>query len=265
MITFDPRLVIGPVQVGALLSAGFYGCFVAQTFMYFKLFPKDPLTLKIIVTTVAAFQLGHFLCLIATLWTMTVTAYTHPSVLSTLPLGADVLILLSSFTCSTVQLFYSHRLWKLSDVPILFLISGTLCVVAQTVAFILVVHAFKMSSLEAFQNQQHVIILLASISRAAADIFTTLGIAVTLKKRSSGTVSMTTIVERLITWVLETCLLASLATFSIAVLLLTLRNNAWFGLYIINANVIANSLLAWFNRRYSPTHDEVVSSIQFAE
>jgi hypothetical protein len=49
MITFDPRLVIGPVQIGALLSAGFYGCFVAQTVMYFKLFPKDPLTLKIIV------------------------------------------------------------------------------------------------------------------------------------------------------------------------------------------------------------------------
>ncbi|KAG1876653.1 hypothetical protein DFJ58DRAFT_755559 [Suillus subalutaceus] len=265
MITFDPRLVIGPMQVGALLSAGFYGCFVAQTFMYFKLFPKDPPTLKIIVTTVAAFQLGHFLCLIVTLWTMTVTSYTHPSVLNTLPIAADILILLSSFTCSTVQLFYSHRLWKLSGFPILFIISGTLCVVAQTVAFILVIHAFLMSSLEAFQNQQHVIILLASTSRAAADIFTTLGIAGTLKKRSSGTVSMATIADRLIAWVLETCLVASLATFSIAILLLTLQNSVWFGLYIINANLIANSLLAWFNRRYSPVRDEVVSSIQFAE
>lgn len=264
MITFDPRLVIGPVQIGALLSAGFYGCFVAQTVMYFKLFPKDPLTLKIIVITIAALQLGHFLCLIVTLWTMTVTAYAHPSVLNTFPLGADVLILLSSFTCSIVQLFYSHRLWKLSDVPMLFLISGTLCVVAQTVAFVLVIHAFHMTSLEAFQNQQHIIILLASTSRASADIFTTLGIAGTLKKRSSGTVSVATIADRLIAWALETCLIASLATFSIAILLLTLHNNAWFGLYVINSNVIANSLLAWFNRRYSPAHDEVVSSIEFA-
>lgn len=223
MITFDPRLVIGPVQIGALLSAGFYGCFVAQTVMYFKLFPKDPLTLKIIVITIAygftfsascsdmcfrALQLGHFLCLIVTLWTMTVTAYAHPSVLNTFPLGADVLILLSSFTCSIVQLFYSHRLWKLSDVPMLFLISGTLCVVAQTVAFVLVIHAFHMTSLEAFQNQQHIIILLASTSRASADIFTTLGIAGTLKKRSSGTVSVATIADRLIAWALETCLIA---------------------------------------------------------
>jgi hypothetical protein len=84
----------------------------------------------------------------------------------------------------------------------LFLISGTLCVVAQTVAFVLVIHAFHMTSLEAFQNQQHIIILLASTSRASADIFTTLGIAGTLKKRSSGTVSVATIADRLIAWAL---------------------------------------------------------------
>jgi hypothetical protein len=54
-----------------------------------------------------ALQLGHFLCLIVTLWTMTVTAYAHPSVLNTFPLGADVLILLSSFTCSIVQVSFS--------------------------------------------------------------------------------------------------------------------------------------------------------------
>lgn len=264
-MAFDPRLVIGPMQVGALLSAAFYGCFVAQTFMYFKMFPKDPLTLKLIVAIVAAFQLGHFLCLIATLWSMTVLAYAHPSVLKTFPIGANILILLSSFTCSIVQLFYTHRLWKLSKVTVLFLVSGALCVVAQTVAIILVIRAFHMSSLEAFGYEQHVIIILASISRAAADIFTTLGIAGTLKKRSLGAAAMTTIADRLIAWTLETCLAASIATFTIAVLLLTLRNNlVWFGLYIINSNVIANSLLAWFNRRYSPAHDEAISSIEFA-
>jgi hypothetical protein len=49
-MAFDPRLVIGPMQIGALLSAALYGCFVAQTFMYFKLFPKDPPTLKLIAS-----------------------------------------------------------------------------------------------------------------------------------------------------------------------------------------------------------------------
>lgn len=250
-MAFDPRLVIGPMQVGALLSAAFYGCFVAQTFMYFKMFPKDPLTLKLIVAIVAygypfsascsdmcfsAFQLGHFLCLIATLWSMTVLAYAHPSVLKTFPIGANILILLSSFTCSIVQLFYTHRLWKLSKVTVLFLVSGALCVVAQTVAIILVIRAFHMSSLEAFGYEQHVIIILASISRAAADIFTTLGIAGTLKKRSLGAAAMTTIADRLIAWTLETCLAASIATFTIAVLLLTLRNSLCRLFYHVSQN-----------------------------
>lgn len=264
VMAFDPRVDIGPVQVGAILSAAFFGCFVAQTYMYYKRFPKDPLSLKLIVAAVAAFQLGHFVCLIATLWSMTVLAFGNPSILKTFPIAADVLILLSSFTCSLVQLFYTNRLWRLSQVTVLFLVAAALCVVAQTAATILVVRAFRMTSLEAFGYEQHLIIIIASISRASADIFTTIGIAGTLKKSSSGTTAMTTIADRLIAWTLETCLAASIATCTIAILLLTLRNNlVWFGLYVINSNVIANSLMAWFNRRYSPPLDGAISTIAF--
>lgn len=283
-MAFDPRVDIGPVQVGAILSAAFFGCLVAQTYMYYRMFPKDPLKLKLIVAAVAALQLGHFVCLIATMWSMTVLAYAHPSILKTFPIGADILILLSSFTCSLVQLFYTNRLWVLSKATVLFIVAGALCVVAQTVAIILVFRAFRMSSLEAFGYEQHVIIIIASISRAAADIFTTIGIAGILKKKSeelSGATAMTTITDRLIAWTLETCLAASIATCTIAILLLTLRNSwcsltpfhktqlrlldlVWFGLYVINSNVIANSLLAWFNRRYrSPTGDQIISSVNF--
>jgi hypothetical protein len=134
-MAFDPRVDIGPVQVGAILSAAFFGCLVAQTYMYYRMFPKDPLKLKLIASfcriviqlcayvwtggscrvwlsllrlmlsdmCLRALQLGHFFCLIATMWSMTVLAYAHPSILKTFPIGADILILLSSFTCSLVQ------------------------------------------------------------------------------------------------------------------------------------------------------------------
>jgi hypothetical protein len=85
---------------------------------------------------------------------------------------------------------------------VLFLVAAALCVVAQTAATILVVRAFRMTSLEAFGYEQHLIIIIASISRAAADIFTTIGIAGTLKKSSSGTTAMTTLADRLIAWTL---------------------------------------------------------------
>jgi hypothetical protein len=59
-----------------------------------------------------------------------------------------------------------------------------------------------MSSLQAFGYEQHAIIILASMSRAVADIFTTLGIAGTLKKRSLGAAAMATIADQLIAWTL---------------------------------------------------------------
>ncbi|KAG2049703.1 hypothetical protein BDR06DRAFT_961149 [Suillus hirtellus] len=270
-MAFDPRIVIGPMQVGSLLSAVFYGCLISQIYVYFKLFPTDPRGFKIAVTALGIWQLGHFICLIATLWTMTVTAYSHPSILDTLPVGTKILLLLSSFTCSTVQSFYTHRLWKLSKIIILPLVSGILGVTAQVAAFIFVIRAFHMANLETFGADQHFIIAFAAISRSASDIFTTISIAATLKKQTLYIpgVSMTAkIADRIITWTLETCLVASLATSSITVLLLTLPNNAWFGLYIINSNVIANSLLAWLNRRFTFVRDDsdlaLCSTIAFA-
>lgn len=111
------------------------------------------------------------------------------------------------------QLFYTNRLWRLSQVTVLFLIAAALCVVAQTAATILVVRAFRMTSLEAFGYEQHLIIIIASISRATADIFTTIGIAGNLKKKSSsGTTAMTTIADRLIAWTLgRWCILRNIS------------------------------------------------------
>ncbi|KAG2159255.1 uncharacterized protein EDB93DRAFT_276009 [Suillus bovinus] len=272
IMAFDPRIVIGPMQVGSLLSAVFYGCLVSQIYLYFKLFPTDPRGFKIFVIALGIWQLGHFICLVATLWSMTVIAYDHPSILDTLPLGTKIILLLSSFTCSTVQAFYTIRLWKISNIVILPLVSGMLGITAQVAAFIFVVRAFNMANLETFGKDQHFIITFAAISRSASDIFTTIGIAATtLKKRSlyvSGATATTRLADRVIAWMLETCLVASLLTFSIAVLLLTLPNNSWFGLYLINANLIANSLLAWLNRRFMFMREmdlTVCSTINFAE
>lgn len=48
-------------------------------------------------------QLGHFVCIISTLWTMTVSTYGDPSQLRVLPLAADLAIPLSAFTAFIVQ------------------------------------------------------------------------------------------------------------------------------------------------------------------
>jgi hypothetical protein len=47
---FDPRLVIGPIQVCGLLSAVLFGCLACQSYLYFARFRNDHLALKATVS-----------------------------------------------------------------------------------------------------------------------------------------------------------------------------------------------------------------------
>jgi len=47
---FNARLVIGPVQVGGLLSAALFGCLACQSYLYFARFASDHLSIKAIVS-----------------------------------------------------------------------------------------------------------------------------------------------------------------------------------------------------------------------
>jgi len=47
---FDARLVIGPIQVGGLLSAALFGCLSCQSYVYFSRFTNDHFALKAAVS-----------------------------------------------------------------------------------------------------------------------------------------------------------------------------------------------------------------------
>lgn len=63
---FDARLVIGPIQIGGLLSAALFGCLSCQSYVYFARFTNDHLTLKAAVSQSTArcsvILINHFYC-----------------------------------------------------------------------------------------------------------------------------------------------------------------------------------------------------------
>ncbi|KAG2344176.1 hypothetical protein BDR05DRAFT_962062 [Suillus weaverae] len=210
---FNASLVIGPVLVGGLLSAALFGCLACQSYLYFARFKSDHLGLKAIVSAVILIQLGHYVCVISTLWTMTVSTYGDPSQLSVFPLAVDLAILLSSFTVFIVQSFYAFRLWKLARNISLPLLCQTFSVVAQTLTLILAARAFSMANLTAYEESQSLLIALSFVARAVCDWITTAGIAWSLKKKHGSDIivdhSMMTMIDRLIYWTIETALVTS--------------------------------------------------------
>ncbi|KAG1812118.1 uncharacterized protein BJ212DRAFT_1483303 [Suillus subaureus] len=203
---FDARLVIGPIQVGGLLSAALFGCLFCQSYVYFARFPNDHLTLKAAVSAVIFVQLGHFICIISILWAMTVSTYGDPSQLRVLPLAADLAIPLSAFTAFIVQSFYAFRLWKLTRNIFLPTLCEIISVTAQTSTLILSSYAFSMTDLTTFEDNRLLLIALSLIARAACDVITTSGIVWSLKRNRGSDIGdvTTTTIDRLIYWTIET-------------------------------------------------------------
>lgn len=249
---FDPRLVIGPIQVCGLLSAVLFGCLACQSYLYFARFRNDHLALKATVSAVILIQLGHLVCVISMLWTMTVSTYGDPSQLTVLPLAADLLIPLSSLTVFIVQSFYVFRLWRLTGNVFLPILCQILSVIAQIAAFLLTGRAISMTDLTNFGNNQMPLIELSFVARAVCDLITTAGIAWGLKmKRDSKIKDTVTMVDRLIVWTIETGLVTSLMALTLAAWLLTLKQQdfLWIGFWLLWPDVVGNSLLVSLNRR----------------
>jgi hypothetical protein len=57
--TFDPYVIIGPIVLGALVNACFFGCLVIQTYFYYGNFTKDHRTIKLMVSDTGMRNLNH--------------------------------------------------------------------------------------------------------------------------------------------------------------------------------------------------------------
>ncbi|KAG1900533.1 uncharacterized protein F5891DRAFT_297043 [Suillus fuscotomentosus] len=202
---FDARLIIGPVQVSGLLSAALFGCLSCQSCIYFAGCKSDHLALKAVVFAVFFIQLGHFVCIISTLWTMTVSTYGDPSQLQVLPLAADSAIPLSACTAFIVQSFYAFRLWKLSKKVYLPILCEMISLIAGIATLIISSRAFDMTDITIFEDSQTILIALSLMARTVCDVITTVAITWSLyHKRVSDFENTTTLIDRLIYWTVET-------------------------------------------------------------
>ncbi|KAG1752502.1 uncharacterized protein EDB91DRAFT_1343546, partial [Suillus paluster] len=189
VVTFNAYVIIGPMVLSALVNACFFGVLIVQIYVYYANFANDHRAMKLTVAAILASQIAHVICVSATLWNLTVSAYGNPSSLQVFPLGADAAILFTGITGLLVESSFAFRLWKLSKRLPLPLLSLALCLLTQSIAFVMSVKAFLMTSLATFVADQNPLITLAFTSRVVCELTLTLSIAWYLRKQRSSTFS----------------------------------------------------------------------------
>ncbi|KAG2349193.1 hypothetical protein BDR05DRAFT_1028760 [Suillus weaverae] len=182
VVTFNVYITVGPMALGALVNACLFGCLVVQTYVYYANFANDHRWIKPIKLCSTS-QIAHVICVSSSLWSVAVSGYGDPSRFEVFPWGADATILFTGITGTLIELSFAFRLWRLSKRFYLPLLSLALCLVAQSVSFVIAVKAFIMTSVAIFAHDQNMLITLSLTSRVVCELTLTMAIAWYLRRQ----------------------------------------------------------------------------------
>ncbi|KAF7345958.1 putative Transmembrane protein [Mycena venus] len=263
---FDIAVITGPMLLGHLFNYALLGCVAIQVYVYVLAFPHDKIVVKALVYSVFFLDLlqtgfathyawyvlaggwGNQLALISTPWTLATIS----------PLTALVAFL--------VQLFYSWRIWVISNgqkrfIPILAIIvlTATGSCISGWYAGIVLPNSgtgplaqvnFK-RSIKTFDLDPAVTTWLAGAM--ACDIIITITLVVQLAARRNGALAATKrITHRAIRMAIETGAVTSVAVTVELALILNATTTSWyFMLGLLITKIYSNSLLASLNSRSS--------------
>ncbi|KAF7351911.1 Retinol dehydrogenase 12 [Mycena venus] len=250
----DMNATLGAIEIGTLLSGVLFGLITAQTYVYFKNFPRDSRFMKGLVFALWIVEMAHTACIFDALYMYTITAYGNPTSLIKFPISLDVTIVLHGTTVIIVQLFFTHRMSKFLKnkyyIPVILSVGAVLLV--RFIAFLVSgVAAVRMSTLLTFMQSWKSLILFDLLSCAITDVIISAILVYQLAiRRASAYKSTIAIMDKLIMWAVETCLVTTFTTMVMLVCFLTMKQNfIWVGILLVQPKIFSNALLANLNSR----------------
>jgi len=264
---------IGAIEIGTLLSGVLFGLITAQTYVYFKSFPNDARFTKVLVLGLWMVELAHTACIFDALYIYTVKSYGDPTSLIKFPITMDVTIFLHAATVFIVQLFFAHRMSKFLQNKLYIPVIAAIILVARFVVFIVTgAAATMMTTLVTFMQQSKSLILFDLVSCFITDVVISAILVYQLAIRRRGAYKSTlAMMDKLIVWSVETCLVTTMTTTVMLGCFLTMKdkNFVWVGILLVQPKVFSNALLANLNSRAtlrnteSEVHEFVPSSMRF--
>ncbi|KAJ7758304.1 hypothetical protein B0H16DRAFT_1885309 [Mycena metata] len=245
-------LTIGAYQIGVLLSCFLFGVMTTQTYVYYGRFPDDPLRLKILVAFVCLFEVGQAICIGHTLYVLTVVDYGHPERLAgNTPRSFPLAALFAGLSTICVQGFFSLRIYLLSERRLVPILVALMLLFRLVDSGIIGATAFSETSVGSYEARWGWLFTTAwSVSAACDLIITGTLVAILIRQRTYGLRRTGALMDKLIAWTIETGMLTSASWILILVCYVTMRHNfVWVSVFVVNARLFSNSLLASLNSR----------------
>ncbi|KAI6013670.1 hypothetical protein BKA83DRAFT_4359072 [Pisolithus microcarpus] len=231
---------LGPILISLVLSGILYGCALVQTYVYYKLFPKDSWKLKALT--------AHLALLVVGVWQTVVTDFfQRPQVLGLAP-TTIIGVLFSAPIPFCTQVFFVFRLYTFSRKKAL-LIFCSFLVVAQFVFTLMVNISTIAAGGLSLQSWQWSIISSLFIT-ICADAVIAVSMSYYLKANDPGFRRTSRVVDRMVLYIMATGIIPSLSALASAIFVrlrcwvafsLQASVDVWLGLFIIESGSELNA------------------------
>ncbi|KAJ7265712.1 hypothetical protein C8J57DRAFT_1718314 [Mycena rebaudengoi] len=262
----DLSASLGVIESGTLLGVFLFGIETLQTFHYYRNFSQDSKLLKAAVGLVWVLELGHTISAWHALYSQTITFYGQPDHILIPPVSEETMVIFAALVYTVVQTFFANRVRVLSGqwyIMAFACVLGLLRLVGHLGIVGLLLHYSHVSIL----LQWRWLVTTALSLDLSVDLLTTASLCHCLwNMRSCESKRTRTIVDTLILWAVESTILTSAASIMQIILFMTRDDLVFVGVFIIQAKLFANAMLASLNGRKrfrNCTKIDVVSDITF--
>ncbi|KAF7320524.1 hypothetical protein HMN09_00136100 [Mycena chlorophos] len=249
---FDPNPTLGALLVGTLCGAVLFGVTTVQAYIYSTRFPDDHWMIKSTVAFIWCAEAAHMAAVSNTLYTYTVLDYGNPESLLTRPPRSIVGYIFITVTIAVaVQVFFSYRIYVLSQSRIVPMITYLLSLIRLGLGYSLFAVGNSVTSLQEFSTKWQWLGVTMWTLSAVEDVTITLTLVFLLwQQRGRAAKTTTAFIDKIILWSLETGFLTAAFSLSTVLLFHTMPNNfIWIGCSVVEARVFSNSLFASLNSR----------------
>ncbi|KAF9456597.1 hypothetical protein BDZ94DRAFT_1275250 [Collybia nuda] len=243
---------LGAVQIGIIISVCLYGVLCVQAFTYYQAGFKDSLHTRLLVVWCLIVETIHTIFITIYLYQVTVGHFGDYGYLPGAHWPLVFSVFISSLLSAPVQVFFALRVFVLSKNRYLFAASAFASIVCVALSLLNAILAERGPTLIIFQEKY---LSLATWNIGFGGVINSVNTATLcyyLLKGKSKINRSRMIIDKLVTWTIETGLLTSLCSVLGVAFILSMKHNfIWVCPLIFSAKLYSNSFYATLNGRLS--------------
>lgn len=246
MAEIDVEKTFGALLIGGIIAILFCGVTQAQTFIYFRVYHNDNISVKLLVIFTWLLDTLHTIFIGQTLWNYLIGFFGQAEMIDQVPTALSLTIAVTAVLTFAVQMFFIYRIYILSKKNAFIAVPLTL-IAAVRLAFACLTTAklIELRSLEGFVIHYTWSFTTGLSLSAILDVLITFFMCFLLKSRQREFSNLNDVLDSLILYAFENGVLTTLAAVLSLVTWITMPHNLIFmAAHFVIIKFYANSLLA---------------------